>query len=184
MFENTNWTVPRFVLFGRFRSSDRKGIFGHARLETSPCFSWRVDNLKLPSLVINSTDPAIDCCLRLLIMCLQGLWCQGLERLDLCFFSLDRLLRRHCPSLRQHLADEGVELSMFTSRWFVTLFTSTDVFGRGISRKVIGPPSSAKVDTSIDQHQRQQCVDFYVIYKYVSAVKPRISLKHVFASCV
>ncbi|CAN0474912.1 unnamed protein product, partial [Laminaria digitata] len=65
------------------------------------------------------------------------LWCQGLERLDLCFFSLDRLLRRHCPSLRQHLADEGVELSMFTSRWFVTLFTSTDVFGRGISRKIL-----------------------------------------------
>ncbi|CAN0209230.1 unnamed protein product, partial [Hapterophycus canaliculatus] len=57
---------------------------------------------------------------------LEGLWCQGLERLDLCFFSLARLLRRHCPSLRQHLADEGVELSMFTSRWFVTLFTSTD----------------------------------------------------------
>lgn len=67
---------------------------------------------------------------------LQGLWCQGLERLDLCFFSLERLLRRHCPSLRQHLSDEGVELSMFTSRWFVTLFTSTDVFGRGTSRKV------------------------------------------------
>lgn len=68
--------------------------------------------------------------------CVQGLWCQGLERLDLCFFSLDRLLRRHCPSLRQHLSDEGVELSMFTSRWFVTLFTCTDVFGRGTSRKV------------------------------------------------
>lgn len=68
----------------------------------------------------------------------QGLWCQGLERLDLCFFSLERLLRRHCPSLRQHLSDEGVELSMFTSRWFVTLFTSTDVFGRGTSRKVRG----------------------------------------------
>ncbi|CBJ30656.1 conserved unknown protein [Ectocarpus siliculosus] len=68
---------------------------------------------------------------------LGGLWCQGLERLDLCFFSLERLLRRHCPSLRQHLSDEGVELSMFTSRWFVTLFTSTDVFGRGTSRKIL-----------------------------------------------
>eukprot|EP00752_Nemacystus_decipiens_P002242 g2125.t1 len=68
---------------------------------------------------------------------LEGLWCQGLERLDLCFFSLDRLLRRHCPTLRQHLSDEGVELSMFTSRWFVTLFTSTDVFGRGTSRKIL-----------------------------------------------
>ncbi|CAN0414745.1 unnamed protein product [Pylaiella littoralis] len=68
---------------------------------------------------------------------LEGLWCQGLERLDLCFFSLERLLRRHCPSLRQHLSDEGVELSMFTSRWFVTLFTSTDVFGRGTSRKIL-----------------------------------------------
>eukprot|EP00903_Cladosiphon_okamuranus_P015270 g14111.t1 len=68
---------------------------------------------------------------------LEGLWCQGLERLDLCFFSLDKLLRRHCPTLRQHLSDEGVELSMFTSRWFVTLFTSTDVFGRGTSRKIL-----------------------------------------------
>lgn len=73
---------------------------------------------------------------RLVLLPLQGLWCQGLERLDLCFFSLEKLLSRHCPSLRQHLSDEGVELSMFTSRWFVTLFTSTDVFGRGTSRKV------------------------------------------------
>lgn len=71
-----------------------------------------------------------------MLFTVQGLWCHGLERLDLCFFSLERLLRRHCPSLRQHLSDEGVELSMFTSRWFVTLFTSTEVFGRGTSRKV------------------------------------------------
>ncbi|CAN0070097.1 unnamed protein product, partial [Discosporangium mesarthrocarpum] len=68
---------------------------------------------------------------------LEGMWCQGLQRLEFCFFALERLLMQHCPSLQEHLREQGVNLSMFTSRWFVTFFTSNDVFGRSGSRKVL-----------------------------------------------
>ncbi|CAM9969672.1 unnamed protein product [Choristocarpus tenellus] len=67
---------------------------------------------------------------------LEGMWWQGLQRLEFCFFALDRLLMWYAPSLQEHLRDEGVSLGMFTGRWFVTLFTSHDVFGRRTSRKV------------------------------------------------
>ncbi|CAM9888635.1 unnamed protein product, partial [Phaeothamnion confervicola] len=68
---------------------------------------------------------------------MDGVWCQGLHRLEFCFFALGKLLDRQAPTLATHLRAEGVRLDMFASRWFVTLFTTYDVFGHGTVLKVL-----------------------------------------------
>jgi len=55
---------------------------------------------------------------------MSGMWSQGLQRLNFCFFAFQRLIQDDLPVLYQHFQDSEISVSMFTSRWFVTLFSS------------------------------------------------------------
>eukprot|EP00286_Rhodomonas_abbreviata_P018701 CAMPEP_0181300608 /NCGR_PEP_ID=MMETSP1101-20121128/6979_1 /TAXON_ID=46948 /ORGANISM="Rhodomonas abbreviata, Strain Caron Lab Isolate" /LENGTH=473 /DNA_ID=CAMNT_0023405853 /DNA_START=46 /DNA_END=1464 /DNA_ORIENTATION=- len=54
---------------------------------------------------------------------MQGLFRADSPQLAVELFKFQRLLLRSCPSLYHHLANEGVEVSMFLSEWALTLFS-------------------------------------------------------------
>lgn len=46
------------------------------------------------------------------------------EELHLKFFQLQKLMEEHMPDLLAHFEDLGIEVHMFASQWFLTLFTA------------------------------------------------------------
>ncbi|XP_063424247.1 rab GTPase-activating protein 1-like isoform X2 [Mytilus trossulus] len=48
----------------------------------------------------------------------------GFEDLHLKFYQLERLMEDHIPDLFEHFTEMGLEIHMFASQWFLTLFTA------------------------------------------------------------
>jgi hypothetical protein len=57
---------------------------------------------------------------------LDEMWSDGMPRLKLCFFVFEKLIEMRTPALHQHFLDNGVHVAMFSSKWFVTLFSNLD----------------------------------------------------------
>ncbi|XP_055895788.1 rab GTPase-activating protein 1-like isoform X1 [Biomphalaria glabrata] len=55
---------------------------------------------------------------------LRELFKQGFQVLHLKFYQLERLMQDHLPDLYDHFAEMGLEIHMFASQWFLTLFTA------------------------------------------------------------
>ncbi|XP_046330913.1 rab GTPase-activating protein 1-like isoform X2 [Haliotis cracherodii] len=55
---------------------------------------------------------------------LRDLFKQGFEELHLKFYQLERLMQDQLIDLYGHFADMGLEIHMFASQWFLTLFTA------------------------------------------------------------
>ena len=55
---------------------------------------------------------------------LGELYKKKLPLLQVAFFQLRRLCIIHLPQLYAHLDEEGIDLSMFSASWFITLFTN------------------------------------------------------------
>merc|ERR1719210_3246640 len=52
---------------------------------------------------------------------MSGLFASGLPLLNKYFFQLQRLLAMHMPLLNNHLAQQGVEPTIYASKWFMTV---------------------------------------------------------------
>lgn len=65
------------------------------------------------------------------------LFCRGMKQLDFCFFCLENMMSKLLPELKRHFESEGILLSMFASRWFVTLFCCSDIIPARIRLKVL-----------------------------------------------
>ncbi len=57
---------------------------------------------------------------------MDEMWVEGMARLKACFTVLTRLLQLRLPALHAHFDDVGVHVAMFSSKWFVTLFSNLD----------------------------------------------------------
>ena len=57
---------------------------------------------------------------------MEEMWMEGMPRLKACFAVLDRLLHLRTPALHAHFEEAGVHVAMFSSKWFVTLFSNLD----------------------------------------------------------
>jgi len=57
---------------------------------------------------------------------MEEMWMEGMPRLKACFAVLDRLLHLRTPALHAHFENAGVHVAMFSSKWFVTLFSNLD----------------------------------------------------------
>eukprot|EP00624_Nannochloropsis_granulata_P001028 evm.model.NODE_14657_length_24266_cov_18.389475.10 len=57
---------------------------------------------------------------------MEEMWMEGMPRLKACFAVLDRLLQSRTPALHAHFEEAGVHVAMFSSKWFVTLFSNLD----------------------------------------------------------
>ncbi|CAL1530550.1 unnamed protein product [Lymnaea stagnalis] len=55
---------------------------------------------------------------------LRDLFKQGFQILHLKFYQLERLMQEQLPDLYDHFAEMGLEIHMFASQWFLTLFTA------------------------------------------------------------
>ncbi|BFZ20139.1 hypothetical protein BsWGS_23179 [Bradybaena similaris] len=55
---------------------------------------------------------------------LRDLFKQGFQVLHLKFYQLERLMQDQLPDLYDHFAEMGLEVHMFASQWFLTLFTA------------------------------------------------------------
>ncbi|XP_041370237.1 rab GTPase-activating protein 1-like [Gigantopelta aegis] len=55
---------------------------------------------------------------------LRDLFKQGFEELHLKFYQLERLMQDQLLDVYGHFADMGLEIHMFASQWFLTLFTA------------------------------------------------------------
>jgi hypothetical protein len=60
-----------------------------------------------------------------------------MKRAKICFFQLDTLIQVHLPLLYQHFQNEDVACQMFSSSWFMTLFTKNDVLPPYLSLSVL-----------------------------------------------
>lgn len=54
----------------------------------------------------------------------RNLFKSSFENLHLRFYQLDRLIEEQLPELYQHFNKIGIETHMYSSVWFLTLFTS------------------------------------------------------------
>lgn len=61
----------------------------------------------------------------------------NLRGLRVCFSILSHLMFVHLPDLAAHLAGQGVAIDMFTSSWFMTLFTNFDTLGPHVVNAVL-----------------------------------------------
>ena len=52
-----------------------------------------------------------------------GMFRPGLPRFQLLTFQFDMLLKKTFPKLKKHLESQGVASSMYSSQWFITLFS-------------------------------------------------------------
>ncbi|KAI6229680.1 hypothetical protein M3Y99_01143000 [Aphelenchoides fujianensis] len=55
---------------------------------------------------------------------LRSLFMQGFETLHLRLFQLEKLIQDYIPNLFLHFQDNNIEVHMFASQWFLTLFTA------------------------------------------------------------
>ncbi|XP_071518028.1 rab GTPase-activating protein 1-like isoform X2 [Panulirus ornatus] len=55
---------------------------------------------------------------------LRDLFKDGFEILHMRFYQLRKLIEEQLPELWQHFQDQGVEIHMFASQWFLTLYTA------------------------------------------------------------
>lgn len=56
---------------------------------------------------------------------LEELFNMNLPRLKEYFYILDRLIAIKLPDLHAHFKDENISSSLFSSPWFITLFSNT-----------------------------------------------------------
>jgi len=56
---------------------------------------------------------------------LNKLFNMSLPRLKQFFYILDRLISIYLPDLYSHFKDESITSSLFSSAWFITLFSNT-----------------------------------------------------------
>lgn len=68
---------------------------------------------------------------------LAALFSPGLTGLRACFRVLAALTRQYLPRLAAHMANQGVGVEMFTSSWFLTLFTNFDTLGPEVVNSVL-----------------------------------------------
>ena len=55
---------------------------------------------------------------------------------SLCFYQLERLVSRRFPRLHAHMTQEGISPAMYSSGWFLTIFSNFHVFGLGVTCRV------------------------------------------------
>lgn len=55
---------------------------------------------------------------------LYELYMPGLPRLHICLYILDRLMRQFLPKLALHFETIGLNIEIFATEWFITLFSS------------------------------------------------------------
>ncbi|XP_065316521.1 rab GTPase-activating protein 1-like isoform X1 [Gordionus sp. m RMFG-2023] len=55
---------------------------------------------------------------------LRNLFKQGFQVLQLKFYQLERILQENLPALYSHFNEIGIEVHMFASQWFLTIFTA------------------------------------------------------------
>ena len=56
------------------------------------------------------------------LFAMRELFRPNFPMLQLCFYQLKMLMDAHCPGLRAHLEGVGLDVSIFASQWFMTLF--------------------------------------------------------------
>ncbi|KAL6079071.1 Rab-GAP TBC domain-containing protein [Balamuthia mandrillaris] len=54
---------------------------------------------------------------------MEGLFLPGLPGLDRCTYILERLLQHYLPDIAHHLEKENAVCSMYSTQWFITVFT-------------------------------------------------------------
>ncbi|RQM22286.1 hypothetical protein B5M09_008934 [Aphanomyces astaci] len=59
----------------------------------------------------------------------SSLYEPGFHTLHTLFTKLEVLVQQQMPDMHRHLQAQGVAVSMFAARWFLTLFTSLETFG-------------------------------------------------------
>ncbi|KFM66635.1 Rab GTPase-activating protein 1-like protein, partial [Stegodyphus mimosarum] len=55
---------------------------------------------------------------------LRNFFKNSFEELHLRLYQLEKLIEEHIPELHAHFSDLGIEMHMFASQWFLTLYTS------------------------------------------------------------
>lgn len=58
---------------------------------------------------------------------MKDVWRQAMPGIRLRHFQFDRLLERFIPDVARHLQDNDVPCTLYCSRWFISLFSSTNV---------------------------------------------------------
>ena len=59
----------------------------------------------------------------------RALFAQGMSGLKCCFFQLSALMQDNLPLLKAHFDAERIDVSMFATSWFLTLFSNYDTLG-------------------------------------------------------
>eukprot|EP00027_Filamoeba_sp_ATCC50430_P004535 CAMPEP_0168555298 /NCGR_PEP_ID=MMETSP0413-20121227/8254_1 /TAXON_ID=136452 /ORGANISM="Filamoeba nolandi, Strain NC-AS-23-1" /LENGTH=386 /DNA_ID=CAMNT_0008586127 /DNA_START=411 /DNA_END=1570 /DNA_ORIENTATION=+ len=56
------------------------------------------------------------------------IWRPGLPAMPKCFFITERLLEKHLPRIYNHMKQNGIDISMFATSWFITIFLYNHTF--------------------------------------------------------
>ncbi|ETW03021.1 hypothetical protein H310_05453 [Aphanomyces invadans] len=67
----------------------------------------------------------------------QSLYEPGFHTLHVLFGKLEVLVQQQMPDVYNHFITQGVAVSMFAARWFLTLFTSLETFGPTLVLRVL-----------------------------------------------
>ena len=59
----------------------------------------------------------------------RALFAQGMSGLKCSFFQLSALMQDNLPMLKAHFDSESINVSMFATSWFLTLFSNYDTLG-------------------------------------------------------
>jgi len=59
---------------------------------------------------------------------MSEIWKPGMPGLSKCLFIMDKLIQTYLPELHQHLEKEGIDTPLYTTSWFITLFTYNQKF--------------------------------------------------------
>ncbi|XP_063875224.1 rab GTPase-activating protein 1-like isoform X3 [Scylla paramamosain] len=110
---------------------------------------------------------------------LRELFRDGFEVLHMRFFQLGKLIEEHIPELWQHFQEQGVEVHMFASQWFLTLYTAKFplfmVFHYLDLFLLIGLDSVFQVALALLQMSKKELLssDFEGILKYFRVSLPK-----------
>ncbi|KAG0721039.1 Rab GTPase-activating protein 1 [Chionoecetes opilio] len=110
---------------------------------------------------------------------LRELFRDGFEVLHMRFYQLGKLIEEHIPELWQHYQEQGVEVHMFASQWFLTLYTAKFplfmVFHYLDLFLLIGLDSVFQVALALLQMSKKELLssDFEGILKYFRVSLPK-----------
>ncbi|XP_050733709.1 rab GTPase-activating protein 1-like isoform X2 [Eriocheir sinensis] len=110
---------------------------------------------------------------------LRELFRDGFEVLHMRFYQLGKLIEEHIPELWQHFQEQGVEVHMFASQWFLTLYTAKFplfmVFHYLDLFLLIGLDSVFQVALALLQMSKKELLssDFEGILKYFRVSLPK-----------